>query len=207
LRRELIICKDKEQNMYKSDKSRGLDVNKNKGRRIVVSTKNSFKIQAEPLYKYNFLENDYRIVPTPFDIKERYDDYPNINYYDNCIDFKYSIIDIREFGYVFERLSKGSMRVLMNMLYNLENDTNLVKFNINEFCRFRKEESAREYAIYKELIENNLIVRTNQKCTYIINHNIFYKGDLNKFREKYYRLYSDYELEYNEKGEVIISNI
>lgn len=188
--------------MIKTQVDRSFDVNIAKRRKLVVSDKKSFKIQAEP---FAIAPSDilHRIVPTPFEVKENYDTYPNINYESNLIDFKYSIIDIRELGYIYDRLSKASMRVLLNMLYNLENDTNIVKFNISEFSRFRKYDAAFEYTLYKELIEHNLIIRTNKKCTYIINHNVFYKGDLNKFRDIYNKYYKDYKIEYNEKGEVI----
>ena len=190
--------------MIKTQVDRSFDVNIAKRRKLVVSDKKSFKIQAEP-FAIAPLDILHRIVPTPFEVKENYDTYPNINYESNLIDFKYSIIDIRELGYIYDRLSKASMRVLFNMLYNLENDTNIVKFS--EFSRFRKYDAAFEYTLYKELIEHNLIVRTNKKCTYIINHNIFYKGDLNKFRDIYNKYYKDYQIEYNEKGEVIVSNL
>lgn len=188
--------------MIKTQVDRSFDVNIAKRRKLVVSDKKSFKIQAEP-FAIAPLDILHRIVPTPFEVKDNYDTYPNIDYQSNLIDFKYSIIDIRELGYIYDRLSKASMRVLFNMLYNLENDTNIVKFNISEFSRFRKYDAAFEYTLYKELIEHNLIVRTNKKCTYIINHNIFYKGDLNKFRDIYNKYYKDYQIEYNEKGEVI----
>ena len=188
--------------MIKTQVDRSFDVNIAKRRKLVVSDKKSFKIQAEP-FAIAPLDILHRIVPTPFEIKENYDTYPNIDYQSNLIDFKYSIIDIRELGYIYDRLSKASMRVLFNMLYNLENDTNFVKFNISEFSRFRKYDAAFEYTLYKELIEHNLIVRTNKNCTYIINHNVFYKGDLNKFRDVYNKYYKDYQIEYNEKGEVI----
>lgn len=188
--------------MIKTQVDRSFDVNIAKRRKLVVSDKKSFKIQAEP-FAIAPLDILHRIVPTPFEVKENYDTYPNIDYKSNLIDFKYSIIDIRELGYIYDRLSKASMRVLFNMLYNLENDTNVVKFNISEFSRFRKYDAAFEYTLYKELIEHNLIVRTNKKCTYIINHNVFYKGDLNKFRDIYNKYYKDYQIEYNEKGEVI----
>lgn len=188
--------------MIKTQVDRSFDVNIAKRRKLVVSDKKSFKIQAEP-FAIAPLDILHRIVPTPFEVKENYDTYPNIDYQSNLIDFKYSIIDIRELGYIYDRLSKASMRVLFNMLYNLENDTNIVKFNISEFSRFRKYDAAFEYTLYKELIEHNLIVRTNKKCTYIINHNVFYKGDLNKFRDIYNKYYKDYQIEYNEKGEVI----
>ena len=193
--------------MIRSDKrQRGINVNKS-GRRLVVSTQQSFRIQAEPWNKYAHNDNDGRIVMTPFEIKDNYDTYPNIDYDGKDIDFKYSIIDIRTFGYAFERLSKRSLRVLFNMLYNLENDTNVVRFNINELVKYKNYDQANEYNNYKELIERGLIIRTNLKCTYIINHNVFYKGDLNKFREKYLKFYKDRDLEYNEKGEVIITNL
>ena len=159
--------------MIKTQVDRSFDVNIAKRRKLVVSDKKSFKIQAEP-FAIAPLDILHRIVPTPFEVKENYDTYPNIDYQSNLIDFKYSIIDIRELGYIYDRLSKASMRVLFNMLYNLENDTNIVKFNISEFSRFRKYDAAFEYTLYKELIEHNLIVRTNKKCTYIINHNVFY---------------------------------
>ena len=188
--------------MIKTQVDRSFDVNIAKRRKLVVSDKKSFKIQAEP-FAIAPLDILHRIVPTPFEVKENYDTYPNIDYQSNLIDFKYSIIDIRELGYIYDRLSKASMRVLFNMLYNLENDTNIVKFNISEFSRFRKYDAAFEYTLYKELIEHNLIARTNKKCTYIINHNVFYKGDLNKFRDIYNKYYKDYQIEYNEKGEVI----
>lgn len=188
--------------MIKTQVDRSFDVNIAKRRKLVVSDKKSFKIQAEP-FAIAPLDILHRIVPTPFEVKDNYDTYPNIDYQSNLIDFKYSIIDIRELGYIYDRLSKASMRVLFNMLYNLENDTNIVKFNISEFSRFRKYDAAFEYTLYKELIEHNLIVRTNKKCTYIINHNVFYKGDLNKFRDIYNKYYKDYQIEYNEKGEVI----
>lgn len=188
--------------MIKTQVDRSFDVNIAKRRKLVVSDKKSFKIQAEP-FAIAPLDILHRIVPTPFEVKDNYDTYPNIDYQSNLIDFKYSIIDIRELGYIYDRLSKASMRVLFNMLYNLENDTNIVKFNISEFSRFRKYDAAFEYTLYKELIEHNLIVRTNKKCTYIINHNVFYKGDLNKFRDVYNKYYKDYQIEYNEKGEVI----
>ena len=48
------------------------------------------------------------------------------------------------------------------------------------------------------------MVKTNQQSTYVINHNIIFKGDLNDFAKKYKEIYGDYKGQYDNKGRLII---
>lgn len=56
------------------------------------------------------------------------------------------------------------------------------------------------------LIKNKIIIDTNRRDLYIINHYMFIKGRFFDFIANYYTMYKDYEFEYTYDGKLIIDD-
>lgn len=53
-------------------------------------------------------------------------------------------------------------------------------------------------------IPNNIVLKTNVPKVYLINHNVFFKGNYDEFAQIYKELYDDETATLDEKGRVII---
>ena len=143
----------------------------------------------------------HRLVISPFEIKDNYDSFPTYQSpygecnLDNCV------INTREL--VKCDLTQIEFKFFLSMLTNLEENTNRFECTLNNIsaaigC------GAKPYTFVTNLVAKGLIERTDCKYIYIVNHNIAFKGDLNKFREDYLRVFGTEKPLYNEHKQVVI---
>lgn len=157
-------------------------------------------------YDYRFRnkihdEAYHRIAISPFEIKENYDTAPIYNSpYSEC-NLDYCVINTKEL--VKCDLTQIEFKFFLSMMTNLEENTNKFKCTLNDIsgaigC------GAKPYTFVTNLVAKGLIERTDCKHIYVVNHNIAFKGDLNKFREDYLRLYGNEKPMYNEHKQLVI---
>lgn len=163
-----------------------------------------FKLDAGYINKVK--ENPYRktIAITPFEIKDNYDTFINTDYNGRNINLDYCVINANEISKIVTRLGDSAIRLLFGIMNNIENDTNFVTFNIANFARVINMTPKCAGEGFNDLIKFNIVVRTNQMSTYVVNHNIIFKGDLNKFIENYKTIYGNKEPQYTKEGNLII---
>lgn len=147
-----------------------------------------------------------RIFLSPFGFEKTYATFPNVNYNNKGINLKYVNINALALYTIFPHLPRVAIGMLMAILNNLEPDTNIVIFNKREYARNINRDYENINVQSKALYDHNIICRTDKLFTFMINHNIFFKGNLEQFRKDYYDLYGDKEAEFNDKGCVILKN-
>lgn len=153
--------------------------------------------------------NDIRrnkIVITPFEILDNYDTFMNIDYSKQEVNLKYIVMNTEAVFNILGKLNPTCTNVLIAMLANLENDTNVIRFNVAEYARTVGKSKDSLFIEFVKIFDYNIMARTNKNSTYIVNHNIFFKGDLNKFAKNYRELYKDRKVEYNNRNKVILDN-
>lgn len=155
----------------------------NKNNKVVFNFTNT---KYDNRYRDKIKEEAYkRIAISPFPIKENYDSF--INYQaDGTVNLDNCVINCRE---LFKcMLTASALNLLLSILPNLEENSNILIVNM------RKTQFATTYQfgpceVMTILCDRGILFRTDTKYHYVINHNIIFKGDLNKFREDYLSLY------------------
>lgn len=165
-----------------------------------------FKIPVENLINTGDDTRHNRIVVTPYEFYDNYDTFINTDYTVKNINLKYAVINTEIFHNVINKLNTTTIALLFAIINALENDTNLVKFNVFEYARIIGRTPANVSNCFKDVFDYNLLAQTNKNSTYIINHNAFFKGDLNKFAKDYKELYGNKEPEYTNNGKIILTN-
>lgn len=171
----------------------------------MVKLKTGFYVRTKDNYSEKRKLRNYTISITPFDFKDNYTNFPAIDYNQYPVD--YLVIDTKVWALMLRDLPRSVYSMAMQIAYMLEPNTNLVKItqNISSALYSRNGKPARYWTtVVKILQEYGFMVKTNQQSTYVINHNIIFKGDLNDFVNKYKEIYGDYHGEYDAKGRFII---
>lgn len=99
-------------------------------------------------------------------------------------------------------LNQTAYILYFDMIDRLENDCNYVHYML------KGNTDHNEPAIVEAvnlLCNKKYLCRTNKKFIYIINHNVCFKGDLNKFRNTYKQIYGDEEPIFTHFGDVVIN--
>lgn len=73
--------------------------------------------------------------------------------------------------------------------YTIEFDSNLVKLNVDDISLIINKKPRTIYDAIQELDDNNIIKKTDINKTYVINHNVIFKGDMQEFLYNYNELY------------------
>lgn len=93
--------------------------------------------------------------------------------------------------------------IIMTIGYN----TNTYSFNYEDLANRLSVnvDTVRHYITsFIGIKSNDIIVKTNCNNLYIINHNLIFKGDFEKFKADYYKLYKDINPPIDERGRVLI---
>lgn len=144
-----------------------------------------------------------RIAISPFEIKDNYDSAPVYGSpYGDC-NLDYCMINVNEL--VKCNLTQVEFKFFLSMLSSLEENTNMLKTKLNGI-RDAIGCGLKPYVHIYSLIAKGLIEKTDVKYVYIVNHNIAFKGDLNKFREDYIRLYGNEKPLYNQYKKVVLKH-
>ena len=91
--------------------------------------------------------------------------------------------------------------IRINIIYN----SNYVEIRENDYIAFSGLKRSCFYEAIDEAIRNNIISRTTRKSIYVVNHNIIFKGKLEKFIEIYKEKFPN-PCELDSRGKVIIRN-
>lgn len=172
---------------------------------VMVNIKPGFYIRTTDNYAEKRKLRNYTISITPFDFKDDYSNFPNVDYTKYPVD--YLVLDTKVWALMLRDLPRSVYSMAMQIAYILEPNTNLIKITqqVSSALYSRNGKPARYWTtVVKILQEYGFMVRTNQQSTYVINHNILFKGDLNDFAKKYKEIYGDYKGEYDSKGRFII---
>lgn len=149
------------------------------------------------------LEN--KIVITPYEVDYNYNHVPNYDYTD--VNDDYCFVNARLLEPIIPNLTKTALRLIWHAAFILQPNSNVVNFPMYFITQIHG--AAKAGNIYKELDkleEYGIMHRTSRKSYYIVNHNLFFKGNLKEFAEKYKELYGDRKCEFNERGYVIIDD-
>ncbi len=171
----------------------------------MVKIKPGFYVRTTDNYAEKRKLRNYHISVTPFEFKDNYNNFPAIDYDKYPVD--YLVLDTKVWALMLRDLPRSVYSMAMQIAYILEPNTNLIKITqqISSALYSRNGKPARYWTtVVKILQEYGFMVRTNQQSTYVINHNILFKGDLNSFANKYKEIYGDYKGEYDAKGRFII---
>lgn len=171
----------------------------------MVKIKTGFYIRADKGYTERKKIYNYKIAITPFDFKDNYENFPNIDY--NKYSTDYLVIDTKIWALMLRDLPRSVYSMAMQIAYILESNTNLVKITqqISSAIYSRNGKPARYWTTVINILEEyGFLAKTNRQSTYIINHNIIFKGDLNAFAKEYKALYGNYKGVKDKKGKVII---
>lgn len=171
----------------------------------MVNIKPGFYIRTTDNYAEKRRIRNYTISISPFDFKDNYINFPNVDYNKYPVD--YLVIDTKVWALMLRDLPRSAYSMAMQIAYILEPNTNLVKITqqISSALYSRNGKPARYWTTVVHILEEyGFMVKTNQQSTYVINHNIIFKGDLNDFAKKYKEIYGDYKGQYDNKGRLII---
>lgn len=171
----------------------------------MVKLKTGFYIRTTDNYAEKRKLRNYTISISPFEFKDNYENYPIVDYSKYPPD--YIVVDTKVWALMLRDLPKSAYSMAMQIAYILEPNTNLIKITqqISSALYSRNGKPARYWTTVVHILEEyGFMVKTNQQSTYVINHNIIFKGDLNLFAKQYKDLYGDYKGMYDSKGRFII---
>ena len=158
-------------------------------------TKSSY-VQQRDAYK--------KVVISPFEVKDFYEDCPSYDF--SLTSRDYCFINTKELYPIVHNLTTEQTRFLWQIFHLCEPNSNIVFYNVaRQFEIYGTCRNTHIYDILPYLEEQKLSKRANLKSSYIINHNLFFKGNLNQFSIIYHRLYDGVEIKYNKQGDVIVN--
>ena len=171
----------------------------------MVKLKTGFYIRTTDNYAEKRKLRNYTISISPFEFKDNYENYPIVDYSKYPPD--YIVVDTKVWALMLRDLPKSAYSMAMQIAYILEPNTNLIKITqqISSALYSRNGKPARYWTTVVNMLQDyGFMVRTNQQSTYVINHNIIFKGNLKGFAEKYKEIYGDYKGFYNSSGRFVI---
>lgn len=171
----------------------------------MVKIKPGVYIRAEKGYKQRKKEISYNIAVSPFPFKDNYDDVPDVDYNKfspDCI-----VLNTKTFANLSRDLPKRVLQIAIQIMYLLQPNTNIVKITQEISAGFyskANKPSTMWYNVVRILEEYKFFKKTSQQSTYVINHNIIFKGNLNEFARKYKEAYGDAKGFEDRRGNLII---
>ena len=145
----------------------------------MVKIKNGFFIRTQNNYAETKKLYNYNIAVSPFEFKDNYDNFPEIDYDKYPAD--YLVVDTKVWALMLRDMPKSAYSMAMQIAYMLEPNTNIIKItqNISSALYSRNGKPARYWTTVVNMLQDyGFMVRTNQQSTYVINHNIIFKGNL-----------------------------
>lgn len=146
-----------------------------------------FRVKQE---EFNRLERLRRsIACSPFEVKDKY---PSSMPVDTVInDGIYCLIEPNKLIEAADRLPKNTLKYFLVICKELLPDTNIITLVNKEVSERYGFNSNHIQNYIATLCDLQILVRTDVQSTFVINHNIIYKGDLNKFAKNYKEIYND----------------
>lgn len=146
-----------------------------------------FRVKQEEFNRLERLRQS--IACTPFEVKDKY---PSSMPVDTVInDGIYCLIEPYKLFEIADRLPKNCFKYFLIFCKELLPDTNIITLVGTEVAKKYGFDVSHIQNYNAILCDLQIIVRTNVQSTFVINHNIIYKGDLNKFSKNYKEIYND----------------
>lgn len=201
-----INFKDKREDRYSISKQNKFIISSNVSDDKIKSI-GKIAISKSDVDKANNRVRYNRIAITPFKVEDEYPEYPKFNPEKRFVHEDYVIVNSRLLCQSMIRCTKSAFEVLNHIWYNMRPETNILTLSVSKIV---KDISASLNTILKgveSLKLANIIQRTNLRNTYIIDHNLFFKGNINKFVKEYRKLYGNAVAQIDETtGQVIINS-
>lgn len=164
-------------------------------------------------YESDLDANTLIILPSPFIRDERfvtktrefYDEYNRVKgvHYEQRIDHWKSGAIITPFGVeTIRALSTKAKDFTLYIAINIKWNTNSFYLNVDyvSFILGINEQTLKN--LIKELIKYDIMKRTDRHNLFVINHYMFFKGDIATFITEYNKYYANYEPEIDGKGRI-----
>ena len=146
-----------------------------------------FRVKQEEFNRLEKLRQS--IARTPFEVKDKY---PSSMPVDTVInDGIYCLIEPYKLFEIADRLPKNCFKYFLILCKELLPDTNIITLVGTEVAKKYGFDVSHIQNYNAILCDLQVIVRTDVQSTFVINHNIIYKGDLNKFSKNYKEIYND----------------
>lgn len=145
-----------------------------------------------------------KIVISPFEVLDYYPNAPVYNY--NEVNEDYIFINSRLFSTFIGRCNPTMFKLLSFIMFSIKPNSNLIKINQRQVAAMLGNYSNFYPMALDKLESFGVIARTNKLFYFIINHNIFFKGNINEFAKNYKEKYDGIDVKVDEKGKVIIDN-
>lgn len=146
-----------------------------------------FRVKQEEFNRLERLRQS--IACSPFEVKDKY---PSSMPVDTVInDGVYCLIEPYKLFEIADRLPKNCFKYLLILCKELLPDTNIITLVGTEVGKKYGFDISHIQNYNAILCDLQIIVRTDVQSTFVINHNIVYKGDLNKFAKNYKEIYND----------------
>lgn len=108
-----------------------------------------------------------------------------------------------------EDMSITQVRIILYIAAKLKYNSNVF---VADYTEISKELNVSTNTIQRSFIDicesyNQIIIKTNKPKTYLINHNVIFKGKLEDFIRDYNVMYDGQKANFDDKGRVIIDSI
>lgn len=167
----------------------------------------NFAIEKPRVNKAQLIKagTQYAIVKTPFPIPTNTEVLPNISNLD--YDSGFCLFNAKLLrDTIPNKLRTNAYAVLAFLMTKVKIGSNVIVVTARELIEGLGKTSY--YGQFIEnlyvLIESGIVAKTNQRSTYIINHNIIFKGNLADFAKEYNDKFGNEEVLYDDKGNVIL---
>ena len=137
-----------------------------------------------------------KIVASPFvntRLKSSHDVYDEVlkkiitqEYY---INREFSCVE-NHYGKIAQDLSLSGFRVFALILLVLDRDCNYVYLPAEVVCTYYSTNRNEAVKGFNELIQRKVIIRSNRKSFYVVNHHIIFKGSISEFEKLYNNIFN-----------------
>lgn len=104
----------------------------------------------------------------------------------------------------FPKLSRPALLLVGYIASKIQFDSNYIELKEKDFAGYSGLSNRSFFDGIKELTEIKVLAITNRKCMYVVNHNMIFKGNLEKFIATYNELYGKPCI-VDEQGRIVIN--
>ena len=104
----------------------------------------------------------------------------------------------------FPKLSRPALIIVGYIASKIQFDSNYIELKEKDFAGYSGLCNKSFFDGIKELVDIKVLAITNRKCMYVVNHNMIFKGNLEKFIATYNELYGK-PCVVDEQGRIVIN--
>ena len=102
------------------------------------------------------------------------------------------------------KLNKGSIAIISYICNNIKWCSNKITFTESDITNYAHIDSKTFYIALNELYNEQVIINTTKKSTYVVNHNYIFRGNYTEFIQLYKEMYNDKDVIVNEDGKIVL---